>query len=87
MLSKVNAVIRLMIRVIFNDIEQIYYHLGLRPMKIMCLVVLRDIVRLIIGKIRIHPDSHFASGADEYHLFADVEVSYFLIQHLESLKS
>lgn len=55
-------------------------------MQVVCLVVFRDIIRLVICKIRIHPYSHFSSRADEYHLLADVEVSYFLIKHLKPLK-
>lgn len=47
----------------------------------------RDVVGHILGKIGVHPDTDLTSAADEDHLLTDVEVTYLLVQNLETLKS
>ena len=46
----------------------------------------RHVVWHVLGEVGVHPDSHLPAVADEDHLFTDVEVAHFLVQHLKALK-
>lgn len=85
-LFEVYSLAALDIRVLLYHVDQIDDHLRLRPMQVRALMHPRHVVGHVLGQVGIHPDAYLAAVADEDHLFADIEVAHFLVQHLKALE-
>lgn len=78
------------ISVFFNKIDQISQHLALRSLHLYRICIgsnSRLIVRMMLGKIRIHPNLDLPLLVEKYHLFSDIEIAHLLIEYLEALEA
>jgi hypothetical protein len=85
-LLEVDGLTALDIRVLLNHVDEVHDHLRLRPMQVRTLMDPRYVVGQVLGEIGVHPHTYLPTVADEDHLFTNVEVANFLVQHFEALQ-
>lgn len=74
------------IRVFLYHVDEIDDHLRLRTVQMRALMHPRDVVGHVLGQVGVHPHPYLPAVADENHLFTDIEIPYFLVQHLKAME-